>query len=448
MTPEATEWNGSSLRISFNLQSIFLFVTASLASTILLKVGVIQYLEVIYFLLTGVLLLWFVQAGYKFYLPRILCRIALAYSLFSMAAVLLSLVAYGNGFYLPEHFSSLKGPIVITLSRVVELFASVVAMLYLADVFRRDVNRARFTFRIYFWTGFASGVSSLLSIPLDRVGIHTLGAYSEIHRVRGFYNEGGPYGLYVLSVLLVGFALYKVEWEPPRRIWLALMLMSVVFVFTFSKAAIAALLLLFVLNALFAPSILQRVTVVGCGLLLMVTFSRVIDVAGYLRSYKASASAYERASHLHAKDPNIVYGRIAGAFIVPKMIAAHPLAGVGWGNYGLVRNDPIYRGAAVFVDDADDPGLGLLGLTAEIGLPLLAVLLIILFLPFFILRRAHAPSWLRNLALVQPLVHICGAQLNLTYPWIVSAFALGLGLSLAKVDGAVPRLHEEGPRST
>jgi hypothetical protein len=147
-----------------------------------------------------------------------------------------------------------------------------------------------------------------------------------------------------------------------------------------------------------------------------------------LRQYQATAAQYERLSHLHSNDASFVYGRVAGAFIVPRMIAAHPITGVGWGNYGILRNAPEYRGAAVFTEDADDPGLGIFGLAAEMGLPLLGGLLFLLFLPFFYLRHLRTPIWLSNLALVQPIVHLYGAQLNLTYPWIVTAFALGLGL--------------------
>ena len=48
----------------------------------------------------------------------------------------------------------------------------------------------------------------------------------------------------------------------------------------------------------------------------------------------------------------------------------------------------------------------------------------------------RAPSYVLNLALLQPMVHLFGAQLNLTYPWVVTAMALGIGYGLER--GRVP----------
>lgn len=167
-----------------------------------------------------------------------------------------------------------------------------------------------------------------------------------------------------------------------------------------------------------------------------------IDFAQAVRVYRQSSAAYERLSHLHPKDANFVYGRIAGAFLVPRMIVEHPLTGIGWGNYSLLRNTPEYRRAAVYPEDADDPGLGLFGLAAETGLPLMVILLGLLFTPWLLLHRQQAPAWLLNLALAQPLAHLFGAQLNLTYPWVVSAPALGMGIHFQNISESLPTAPE------
>jgi hypothetical protein len=253
--------------------------------------------------------------------------------------------------------------------------------------------------------------------------------------LRGFYNEGGPYGLYVLSVLAVGFAIDRLGWVRRGRIRLAMALMCVVFVMCYSKAGVFAVLSIFALNGLFARRALQRVAILGVGIAVLVGLSQIVNLPEFLRNYEATAAQYERLSHFHPKDPNFVYGRVAGAFIVPRMIEEHPLTGIGWGNYGVLRNAPEYRGAAVFVEDADDPGLGSFGVAAELGLPLFAFLMLCLLVPFFYLRWLHVPVWLTNLALIQPVVHIFGAQLNLTYPWVTTAFALGLGFAYSRTHG-------------
>jgi len=166
-------------------------------------------------------------------------------------------------------------------------------------------------------------------------------------------------------------------------------------------------------------------------LFLLLLLSQTFDLGSKIELFKQAGEKYETASHLHVGDGNFVEGRVAGLFLVPRMIAAHPFTGVGWGNYGIVRNDPQYRGAAAW-GDPDEPGLGVLGLGAEIGLPLLSFLFVYLALPYFWLHRLHVPEHIANLALLQPVAHLFGAQLNLIYPWIVTAFALGLGFAIKR----------------
>ncbi len=435
-----------SFRLPFGWQKAFLFLTALLASTIDLKIGAIQYLEFLYFGLIFVLLILFVEAGYRGAVYRIVFWMGMLYFFFSVAALALGIASLRFNFYFPDYVPPLKRPLIITLARIVELIASVGAMLYMAQIFGRDLAKVRFTMVVYFWTGVASGIFSILCIPLNASG-HAIpgpilsGAY-EAHRLRGFYNEGGPYGLYVISLLIIGYAIDRLGWISRQHVRLGMAFMSVIFVLSYSKAGFLALITLFALNGLFARSLTQRLVILGSGLAIFIAITQIVDLPAVLRGYQASAAQYERLSHYHKEDANFVYGRIAGAYIVPRMIAAHPLTGIGWGNYGLLRNAPEYRGAAVFTEGADDPGLGMFGLAAEIGLPLLGGLLVVLFLPYIYLRSLKAPAWLSNLALVQPIVHLYGAQLNLTYPWVVTAFALGLGLSWA-AQGGFPQQNQQ-----
>lgn len=425
----------SSVTVPLSWQKIFLFTTAVLASTVVLKFGAVQYLEIVYYFLIVFLLILFVRHDLRATWFRVLFWILLAYAFFSFCAFALSLSALRFNFYLPIYLPLLKRPGAITLARIAELVASVCAMLYMAQVFGRDIYKLRYTMLVYFWTGFASGVYSLVCVPINyatgqlNLWIFPLGAYSEAHRLRGFYNEGGPYGLYMMSVLIIGYVLDREGWMPRTRVRLMQSLMLIVFILSYSKAGFMGVITLFVLNGVFARSLAQRLVIVGTGLVIFIGITQFVNIPVMLRAYQATAAQYERVSHFHAHDYNFVYGRVAGAFIVPRMIAAHPLSGIGWGNYGLLRNAPEYRGAAVFTEDADDPGLGMFGAAAELGLPLLGFLLILLFFPFFYLRHLHVPIWVSNLALLQPIVHLYGAQLNLTYPWVVTAFALGFGLN-------------------
>ena len=108
------------------------------------------------------------------------------------------------------------------------------------------------------------------------------------------------------------------------------------------------------------------------------------------------------------------------------MVQTHPWLGVGFAHYGIVRNTPEYRRLAVFAELNDVPGLGMLQYLAETGIPITLFLLVLLFTPFILLRKTTHLRRATALGLLQPCVHLLGAQLNLTYPWVVSAFALGL----------------------
>lgn len=409
--------------------TVFLFLAAALASTIVLKVGPVQYLELLYFVELAILLVIFSQNGYKFRWARPFRKIAVWYLVFCSIGLVLSISALRYDFYFPPELGILNYPVIITISRIIELLASVSIMLYLASIFRHDRSKVAFTMRVYFWVGVVSALYSIVTFPISLAAKIDLGTYGDSHRMRGFYNEGGPYGLYLISVFLVGFALYKQGWVKRSGVRIGFVIMSIAFLGSQSKAAICAVLVVLLINGLLAQSFAKRTALIASIFLFLTAVYQVVDVGAALRLYQRGSQAYEWLSHRHAKDPNFIYGRIAGAFIVPKMVEQHPLVGVGWGNYGLLRNAPEYRGAAVFAEIDDDPALGLAGMSAELGLPLDFYLGICLILPFIYLRKWKAPSYLANLALLQPLVHLFGAQLNVTYPWIVTAFALGLGYS-------------------
>lgn len=410
-------------------ETVFLFLVGTLASTVMLKFASIQYLEYIYFLQILILVVFFVRADLRAHIPRPLFTLGLGYLTVAILALVLALAALRFNFYMGSEHSLLQMPVAITLSRLAELLLDAVMMLYLSDLFRQRPQAARFTMRVYFWAGVLSVLFSILSYPLDRAGIVSLGAYGDMHRFRGFYNEGGPYGLYLITVLAVGWALVRLGWEPRRRTYALLALIVVGVAAAQSKAALVALFFLFALRSLFARRLAQRVATLTIGIVFLVGALQAFDLSAKVRLYQEAGSAYEETSHLHEGDANFVQGRIAGLFIIPRMIAAHPWTGIGLGNYGILRNDPQYRGGAAW-GEPDEPGLGILGLAAETGVPLLLLLMICLTLPYFWLRRMRVPEYIANLALLQPVAHIFGAQLNLTYPWIVTAFALGVGYAL------------------
>jgi hypothetical protein len=128
-------------------------------------------------------------------------------------------------------------------------------------------------------------------------------------------------------------------------------------------------------------------------------------------------------SDVVSTDPNIVMGRISALYIVPRMIEAHPVTGIGFGNYPLMRNSPEYLGSLPTITDTEDlPAIGYPAITAEIGIPATIGFILLLFAPYRASRK-HG-TMIVVAALFQPLVNGFGVATTFFYPWFVSACAL------------------------
>jgi hypothetical protein len=424
------------------LEKPLLLLFGGLASTLLLKIAGVQYLEIIEFLLVLYLGLRLVQNSFRVQLSGVLYRLGIHYAVLTTLISLGALLALGRPVY--AETTGLYGLGILSASRLLELVLDVTAMIVLAEIFRHDRTKCFFTMRAYFWTGTLSATIGVVA-TLAHLSISSAAGplFTANGRANGFFNEGGPLGLYLISNIAVGWMLALSEDHKLRiAIMLAMIPNALALILSASKAAYVAIGFMILLQALFASSLRQRVAVAIVFVIGVVLVLRYTPVATGFQTYTSAADEYVTLSNLNPTNYNLVAGRVAGIFLVPRMIAAHPWTGVGLANYGLVRNALEYRGGSVWVTIADSPGLGLAGMVAEIGIPLSIYLLYVLFLPFTVARRAIPWTPLISLVLVQPVVHLFGAQLNLTYPWITTAFALGL--VGAGVTANTSRPHQTG----
>jgi hypothetical protein len=97
-----------------------------------------------------------------------------------------------------------------------------------------------------------------------------------------------------------------------------------------SKAGFLAAMALCALSVMAAGTRAQRLALLGvCGLV----FTLLLTVfGGKLFGYTYAYLNLEEALAYRPDDPSLIMGRIAAAAIVPRMIAAHPVAGIGVGN--------------------------------------------------------------------------------------------------------------------
>jgi len=404
----------------------FLATTCILASAPIIKLGDIQLLEVFFFFHLMWLALGLIARRYRVRINDLWRSLGICYVIFFIAVLALSAAALRFHFYPPQQdMGFLKWPFVLSVARVAELFLGTFHMLYLAAILRHDPPARLYAVRFYFWTGFATACYSLLSYPVLLATDVMLGAYLPDLRTRGLFNEGGPYGLFMISIMVVGLVLYRTSGLTKKQIALAATIIVPAFFMAQSKSAILACFLLFLLNILIVGSLRLRVSLFVGALILasaIMTFTSFTNnVMGYINAYQL---VQDMGTNLDGSAYGGFGGRLAGAILVPRMIAAHPATGIGLGNYPLVFDDPNYLQGLPYTSSWESPSIGIAGYVAELGFPLFAYLLFILCIPLFQASRNRAEPTILILAAVQPLVHLFGAQLNFYYPWICSGFAL------------------------
>lgn len=406
---------------------VLVLLACTLSVTVILKIGSIQYLEVL-FALDLVVLSWvYLEHDFRVQVFRPFWNLARSYGIFLVAVFLLSLIALRQEMH--TGVPLLQRPVFITISRMTELALDVFYALYLASVFRNSERLCALGAKIYWWMGIAGGIYSMVTYPLNYYFNLDLGTYN-VHRFRGFDNEGGPYGVYLLTLFALSIVMRQRGWLSKRRFYGGLFFFFICLAGSQSKAALVGLGLTGFMYLMWTLQGWKRIRLIAAFCIVIVTGAIVLDLPKNLELYGQAVAAYQQYSILHAQDANIVQGRIAGAVLAPRMIEAHPLLGVGWGNYPLVRDNPEYRQGSAFAPTlADAPSLGPIDYMVDLGIPLWMYLTWINLKPLYLLRRRRVNSRVLTLAAMQPIAVLCGTHLNITYQWIVLALAMGIGFN-------------------
>jgi hypothetical protein len=340
-------------------------------------------------------------------------------------------------FYPPSEASFLKGPFVLSLSRLFELSLAIYYMLAIADTLQQTPKLLKTALNVYAAAGTGSAVLSICSFAIfAATGIDSYFINDLDHRARGFFNEGGPFGLFLTSVVLVLLLKRRLDYSASAVtsrialviVWLALLLSE-------SKAGLLAAILC-AMATLLTPDLRRRTLMVVLLPVALVCFLEVFQTT--LVNYRENFQDFDEMALFRPGDRNLVMGRIIGALIIPKMIAAHPVLGIGIGNYSLMRNDPDYLEGLPAVDDWDLPGLGLVSDAAELGIPLTLFLVGILVRVLWRAKRERAPAILVAIAAFQPVALLLGVNLNFFYPWLVTAFALASLAQYRKASICLP----------
>jgi hypothetical protein len=408
------------------LSGPWLVIFVLLGAAPVLRIGDLQLVELLQLLWLGLATPFFVYQGLKIPSSGIWRRYGSGYLMFLGLCAGLSILSLRLTFYPPPDISILKQPVFLSLSRIFELFLVAYFMIAIAGALRRRPALLRLALDTYSWAGVASACVSIASWVLVTVaGISTFPVYGTDSRARGFFNEGGPYGMFLVSVALVILLrsrLFRPAYPVLRKLALSLLLIALVL--SGSKAGFLAVILLCAIGLLVSGSRGQRLALLaGCA---VVVFAFLSLFEGKVIGYFYAYLNFDEAMAYRPDDPSLIMGRVTGALIVPRMVAAHPVLGIGVGNYSLMRNDPDYLEGLPPVDSWDLAGMGLAGSTAEFGIPLTLLLLALLLRPLMHARKRRAPAIITVAAGFQPLALLLGVNLNFFYPWLVASFVLAL----------------------
>ncbi|HEX8985533.1 MAG TPA: O-antigen ligase family protein [Bryobacteraceae bacterium] len=397
---------------------------AVLSAAPTLKLGDVQSVELLQVLWLCLSMPTFLHRGLRVPVSGVWRHYGLRYVAFLGVCIAVSLMALRLTFYTPPGVSVLKRPVILSLARILELCLAVYFMLALARSFQIRRSLLRLALGAYTWAGVFSACVSILGwLLLEIAGISTFPVYGFDARVRGFFNEGGPYGIFLVSVFVVVLLRARLFHLPyPFLHKAALCVLAVALFLTGSKAAILAGAVLGAIGFLSSRSRVQALAWSGlCAVVLIAALGLLGGRAfGYLYAY----TNFEESLAYRPGDPSLIMGRVAAALIVPRIIEAHPLLGIGVGNYSLMRNDPEYLQGMPSVAEWDLPGVGLFGSAAEFGIPATLFFVAALLRPLLQARRRRAAAIVAVAAGFQPVAFLLGVNLNFFYPWLVAAFAI------------------------
>ena len=392
-----------------------------------LRLGSLQLEDFLLLLLLGFCLAKFVSSGFSFRIAPNFKGLFMSCFLLLLCLFFLSLLAIRLKFFPLDDVSFLKQPVIFSLSKLLQFSAVFCGFLWLVNALAARKSRLGSALNIYWRIGIISSWYAILCycvlVVVHFAAPSIFGAYGTEEgslRARGFFNEGGPFGIYLVSVYVIGLIRRRVT---GRRIGiLNTAILSAAFFLSASKAGILAAAILMLFAIMSAASFRKRVYYLTIAIVLLGGAAIWLDLGNQLLGYWYSYQNFDEELAARGNDYNLVVGRVSALHIVPKMILAHPITGIGFGNYPLMRNDPDYLDGLPTITEIEDlPALGIPAIAAEMGIPVTIWLMSLLFTPYWISRKRGHVIAIGGIYL--PLASILAVQLTFFYPWFVAACA-------------------------
>lgn len=357
---------------------------------------------------------------------------------FTSILVITFILNYKREFYLNINgLTILKRPYIISIARFVEYMACITfsIVIYKTIIYYREkgvsfnyileaILKANILFAVLFIGVFLLAYFNF--IPLENsILLYDTTPYTDpTIRLRGFYVEGGPLGLLFCMFYILSFFLQKKK-------WILQILSFTVILLAQSKAGLVGVLAwhTYQFYTSFKHSKwLKPIIVLLIAPIFYILFMKII--VDYIQAY----NNFFIILPYHMEDYNLIMGRIAAVFIIPKMFAENPLFGIGLGNYAIVRNNPYYLGPLPSVDEWDAPGLGaFVTLLIDNGIFGFVAFLLILYSMYRNYSKASTVS--ASSLKVFVLICLLGVQLHFLYIWFL------IGLAIAAPEDNIKTLN-------
>lgn len=379
------------------------------------KIGVVKLSEIVLLMLPPF-----------FYTKKISKWVFYFYLLFAVWLVMSLALNQFRVFPPLKGLSVLKNPYIITVGRFLELMACI-NLVALVHYYLKSKTYSYIIFfvkKIVFVSFFLVILNMLFYwLVVNRIIPDSSVVYvttSNYYRLKGWFGEGGPYGLMLSFIFVLSF-FYK---SPLNFYIRSFLIFNIVFLAK-SKAGILLLVLwgvVYYYKTIYRKlkSLSFLVLIIG-GLITLLAFAKLAEI------YIDHIDNMEKYVAQRPDDTNLIMGRIAGSHIVPKMVRDNAFFGIGLGNYPIVRNNSEYRTFIPFspTGKTDAHGLGgLVQLLVDGGLFTLFFFLLILYL--MIRKTIKLKNNMEIYFLVFPCFFLTGVQIYFLYPWVLLGILIAL----------------------
>ena len=327
-----------------------------------------------------------------------------------------------RSFFLLENVSILKRPYLISIGRFLELISCVNLSAIIILVFKNKSKEEKIIFikYIFDFSFFLMIVNVVFYYSyLNNIIENTRMVYWG-DRLRGWFGEGGPYGL-MLSFTYVLTFFYKSKYHNLKRFLIIL----VIYFLAKSKAGVVLVLIWYFI--IYYKTIYKKLKEFSIIIVIMLALLFSLIFVKLSKNYIYAISNVKKEMKERPTDINLVMGRIAGVFIFPEMIADYPIFGIGLGNYPIMRNNPKYL---EFIPKSpkgktDAHGFGgLIQLLVDGGLVVFILFAFIIYYLYVKIKRKKNKN--ENFLAIFLFFFIFGVQIYFLYPWVL----LGILISL------------------